>query len=164
VGAYPTDVVSVPAGIDAEWRGVTVCMHVRDYQCTTASMVADLPADPGQPIRVWASLGTPCTGVFLPVAVLSDGDGGAEAVVPAVLGDPVAWSAFSALSRAVEAPGDEGHEALAAARRHLAPIEVSAWSRADELWSAGGSRRDWHDAADEWDSEVRSALAALAAS
>jgi secernin len=159
VGADPAEVVPVPAGIDDEWRGVTVCMHVRGYQCTTASMVADLPADPDAPLRVWASLGTPCTGAFLPVAVL----GGGRAVVPEVLGDPSAWAASSSLSRAVEADGGEGDAALTEVRRRLAPIESAAWAQADELWADEADEARWRDAAAEWDREVRSALAALAA-
>src|SRR5690606_38781609 len=31
-----------PEDVRDDWSGVTVCMHVRGYQCTTASMVADL--------------------------------------------------------------------------------------------------------------------------
>src|SRR5690606_1452252 len=105
------DPTPVPVDVLDDWSGVTVCMHVREYQCTTASMVADLPADPGEPVRAWATLGTPCTGVYLPVAVLGD-----EAVVPSVLGDVDAWRSFSALSRAVERPGQEGSDALLAIR------------------------------------------------
>ena len=33
-----------------DWNGVTVCMHLRDYQATTASMVAELPRDPDAPL------------------------------------------------------------------------------------------------------------------
>ena len=65
----PVEVVPPPDDVHGDWSGVTVCMHVRGYQCTTASLIADLPSSPGAPLRAWASLGTPCTGLFLPVAL-----------------------------------------------------------------------------------------------
>lgn len=144
----------VPDDVHADWSGVTVCMHVRGYQCTTASMVADLPADPGEPLRVWAALGTPCASVYLPIAVL---DG--QAVVPPVLGDVEAWRSFSALSRAVEQPGAAGRDALHAIRTSLAPVEAAAWADADELWTARAGADRWRDAASGWDRSVRGAVA-----
>lgn len=156
--------------------GVTVCMHVRGSQCTTASMVAELPAQGGPaggssrpPIRVWASLGTACTGVFLPVAMGpptvgtagSDGDGPA-AVVPDVLGDTAAWHAFSDLGRAVEAPDGAGATALHAIRRVLGPIEAAAWREADDLWSADAGADRWRAATARWSADVRAALTTLA--
>ena len=64
----PIDASSpVPTGVDADWNGVTVCMHLRDYQATTASMVAELPADPDAPLRAWVALGSPCASVYVPV-------------------------------------------------------------------------------------------------
>src|SRR4051812_22510952 len=38
-GADPADVSSPPRRVGDDGRGVTVCMHVRDYQVTTASMI-----------------------------------------------------------------------------------------------------------------------------
>lgn len=145
----------VPAEAGADWSGVTVCMHVRDFSCTTASMIADLPADRDRPVRIWATLGTPCTGIYLPVAVL----GPADAVVPEVLGDAGAWSSFSSLSRAAERPGDEGRAALAEVRAALAPIEADAWDEADELWDRRADRSSWRTAADAWSGRVRETLA-----
>lgn len=155
-----TDVTApppVPAGVGDDWSGVTVCMHVRDYQCTTASMVADLPADDREPVRVWATLGTPCTGIYLPIALL----GVDRAVVPPVLGDDSAWRSSSALSRAAELPGEEGRAALEGIRSALAPIEASAWAEADELWGGGAGADDWRVASSRWDRQVREALEAL---
>jgi hypothetical protein len=159
-----------PEDVRVDWSGVTVCMHVRGYQCTTASMVADLPDTDEGPVRAWASLGTPCTGVFLPVAVLRDpphrhGDGGGRgpvAVVPGVLGDIDAWRSFAALSRRVEGLGERGAGALAAIRPTLASLEASAWDEADALWTAKSDSPAWHAAATRWDTAVRAALAALA--
>ncbi len=160
-----------PDHVGADWSGVTVCMHVRGYQCTTASMVADLPSSDDAPPRVWASLGTPCTAVFLPVAVFGPltyfGDGPADraagplAVVPDVLGDVEAWRSFAALSRRVEAPGDQGSAALAATRAALAPLEAAAWDEADALWAAGAPPQAWQAATTGWDSAVRAALGSL---
>jgi hypothetical protein len=165
VGAVPPP----PDHLHDDWSGVTVCMHVHGYQCTTASMVADLPASGGAPPRVWASLGTPCTGVFLPVAVLRAAPGrprtgtGSEpvAVVPGVLGDAEAWRCFAALGRRAEAPGDEGSAALVATRAELAPIEAAAWHEADDLWVADASPDAWRTASAGWDRAVRGALATL---
>lgn len=160
-----------PADVGADWSGITVCMHVRGYQCTTASMVAYLPSPDTAPPRVWASLGTACTAVFLPVAVFGDPTssgrppadraGGPEAVVPHVLGDAEAWRCFAALSRRVEAPGDQGSAALAGTRAVLAPLEAAAWDEADALWAAGAAPRAWRAAATRWDGAVRAALASL---
>jgi hypothetical protein len=161
-----------PGAVGDDWSGVTVCMHVRGYQCTTASMVADLPSSEAAPPRLWASLGTPCTAVFLPVAVVRGGAGPGDrsgdtageplAVVPGVLGDADAWRSFAALSRRVEAPGDEGAAALAATRAVLAPLEAAAWEEADVLWAAGAPPGAWRAAAAGWDGNVRAALATLA--
>lgn len=144
----------VPAELHDDWSGVTVCMHVRDYQCTTASMVADLPADPNEPLRVWAALGTPCSSVYLPVGMLGD-----DAIVPPVLGDVDAWRSFSSLSSAVERPGEEGSAALLAIRAALAPVEAVAWAEADELWLGGAGAERWRVAAAGWDQLVRHAVA-----
>jgi secernin len=159
VGADGDGVVPPPEDIGDDWSGVTVCMHVRGYQCTTASMVVELPADPDDAVRAWASLGTPCSGVFLPVRL----SGADAAVVPEVLGDLATWRSFSRLSRAVEAPGDAGAEALAAVRAALGPLETEAWELADELWAAGADADQWAAAAAGWDVAVHRALDGLGA-
>jgi hypothetical protein len=110
--------------------------------------------------------------VFLPVAVVRGGAGPRDrsgdpageplAVVPGVLGDADAWRSFAALSRRVEAPGDEGAAALAATRAVLAPLEAAAWEEADVLWAAGAPPGAWRAAAAGWDGNVRAALATLA--
>jgi hypothetical protein len=172
-GAMPP---APPEAVRDDRSGVTVCMHVRGHQCTTASMVAELPAgrDPwggssGGPIRVWASLGNACTGVFLPVAVTlgpagaaGSDDGGRVTVVPEVLGDPATWTAFSDLGRAVEAADDDGATALAGIRTILGPVETSAWDEAEDLWSVAAGPDQWQVASAHWSAEVRAALATLA--
>jgi hypothetical protein len=81
--------------------------------------------------------------------------------VPDVLGDAEAWRSFAALSRRVEAPGDQGSAALATTRGVLAPVEAAAWDEAEALWAAGAPPGTWRAAAREWDRCVRAALASL---
>ena len=50
-----------------EERYFTLCMHSEPVGTTTASLVAELPADRARPWPVWISFATPCTGIFLPV-------------------------------------------------------------------------------------------------
>jgi secernin len=50
-----------------EERYFTLCMHSEPVGTTTASLVAELPADRSRPWPVWISFATPCTGIFLPV-------------------------------------------------------------------------------------------------
>ncbi len=52
-------------GLDDE-RYFSVCMHADPVGTTTASMVARLTAGDDDLLRYWGSLGSPCTGVFLP--------------------------------------------------------------------------------------------------
>ncbi len=111
----PPPDVAMPDG-----TGVTVCMHVRGYQATAASMVVSLPRDEAEPVRAWAALGNPCASVFVPFLP--------SAGVPAILGEEPAWSRFAALARMVEdRPG-----VLGALRAILGPLE-------DELWEEAGS-------------------------
>lgn len=117
-GTDPADVSAVPEGVDADWNGVTVCMHVREYQATTAAIVAELRTD-AAPIRAWVALGNPCASVFVPV-FLPD-------AVPSELADPTLWARFAALARRVETHPD----ALGEVRAVLAPVEQSLWDEAD---------------------------------
>lgn len=50
-------------------RYFSLCMHAEPVGCTTASMVAQLPAERDDLLRYWGSLGSPCVGVFLPYYV-----------------------------------------------------------------------------------------------
>jgi hypothetical protein len=116
----------VPApDIGPDGTGVTVCMHVRDYQATAASMVAELPADPAEPIRIWSALGSPCSSVYVPVP------GPREPGVRA-LADPVTWARFDALRRRTESQPD----GLAEVRAVLAPVEAALWSTGGPDWPA----------------------------
>jgi hypothetical protein len=102
-------------------------MHVRDYQATTASMVAELPRDEGAPMRAWVALGNPCAGVYVPVFP--------PALVSRELAHPATWARFAALRERVE--GERGGEELARIRAVLAPVEAELWESAEEAAGAG---------------------------
>jgi secernin len=128
----------VPTGVDAEWNGVTVCMHVRDYQATTASMVADLPVDAEAPLRAWVALGSPCASVYVPVFP--------PGRAPAALAAPATWTRFAALARRVEADPD----ALDQVRAVLAPVEAELWDAADHAAKRGTAAALDQCTADVW--------------
>ncbi|MGZ6897907.1 MAG: hypothetical protein ACXVJZ_10775 [Acidimicrobiia bacterium] len=111
----PGDARAVPPPTDLgpDNAGVTVCMHVRGYQATTAAMVAAVPRA-GAP-RVAVALGSPCASVFVPLADL--------VTVPPELSAPETWARFATLRDRVEADGG----ALADIRSVLAPLEQAWW-------------------------------------
>ena len=111
----------LPGAFRPDGTGVSVCMHIRRFQNTTASIIADLPADPGAPLRAWVAPGSPCVSVFVPVFPPD--------AVPAALADPAAWRAFAALRDRVEADSS----ALAPIRAAFAPLEAELWCEADDV-------------------------------
>jgi len=126
-----------PAEVLADGTGVTVCMHVRDFEATTASMVAELRAEPGRPGRAWVALGNPCASVYVPVLLPAAGAAGGPAAevpgrparVPAALGEVALARRFAAVARAVESR----QGALEEVRSVLGPVEDRLWAEADEL-------------------------------
>ena len=116
----------VPAFHDDNDRHVTVCMHLRDDQATTASFVVELRA--AAPPRVWACLGSPCVSVFVPFF---------PPEVPAILGDPAQWQRFARLRDRVEADPS----ALAVVRGALSPLEADLWAEADDADTSGAHGR-----------------------
>ena len=114
---------ALPAEPGVDGRGVTVCMHVRGIQATTASMIAELRSDDA-PARVWLALGSPCVSVYVP-AFLS--------AVPVELADEAQWRRFARLRDRVEADADE----LAVVQTVLSRVEAELWGEADELAVAG---------------------------
>jgi hypothetical protein len=128
IPGIPGAICEPPQAAYLDGRGVTVCMHVRGFQATTSSMVADLPVDPERPARVWAALGSPCTSVFVPFVVPPPGYEGPAALPPLLSDDEVA-KRFSALRGAVEdAPG-----VLERVRAGLDTTESELWAEADSL-------------------------------
>ncbi len=61
----------------ADQRYFSICMHAEPVGTTTASVIADLRRAEDGPLTYWASLGSPCVGVFLPLYVDAD--------IPAIL-------------------------------------------------------------------------------
>jgi secernin len=112
-GAGASDAVPPPVEPGADHRGITVCMHVRGQQNTTASMVVAVA--PGAPpgIRIWAALGNPCVSVYLPFAF--------GAPVPGPVGDEHTWWRFARLRDRVE----QDPAAITAIRAALAPVEAA---------------------------------------
>jgi secernin len=121
-GSPDDDLEAPPVEVDAEWRGVTVCMHVRGLMATTSSMVAELA--PGAPTRTWTCLGSPCASVYVP---------GFGAHVSPSLADAATWRRFARLRDRVDADGG----ALLDVRRVLGPVERDLWDEADALDGAG---------------------------
>lgn len=146
-GGDPTDVSPVPdPERDPTAEGITVCMHLRGYQATAASMVCDLPRDPDHPLRAWVALGSPCVSIYVPVFPM---DG-----MPAPLADPATWERFDALRRHAEAEAD----GLAAIRRVLAPVEAELWELAEVVGARPAERSRF---ADEVWARVDAALSKL---
>ena len=111
----------IPDAPGEDNRGVTVCMHVRGYQATTAAMVCSVTIDPSIPARAWVALGSPCVSVFVPVFPAVG--------IPAPLSSADTWSRFAALRDRVEADP----AALGSIRGKLAPVEAELWQRADAV-------------------------------
>ena len=86
----PVTVASLQAhlrGHDSGTAGFSVCMHVPGVLATTAGMVAELPGPfAGARPLAHVCLGSPCTSIFVPVAVGRP------------LGRPPAWSRFEHLT------------------------------------------------------------------
>jgi hypothetical protein len=121
-GDDPADVSELPperVGPNAE--GFSVCMHLRGYQATAASMICELNADDRTPLRAWVAPGSPCVSVFVPVFV--------PTAVPHALADEGTWRRFLDLRDRVEHDGAE----LERVRAVLAPLEAALWAEADEV-------------------------------
>jgi len=124
-----------PPYVLPDGTGVSICMHVRGFQNTTSSMIAELPKDPEAPMRAWVALGSPCASIYVPVFP--------PHAVPEGLASPVAWCRFAALRDWVEA--DAG--ALHHVRRLFGPLEAALWAEADEVARDRAQQRPWVDEA-----------------
>ncbi len=118
----------LPVEPGPDYRGVSVCMHVRGSQATTASMVCTVGPDSG-PQRAWVALGSPCVSIYVPIFP--------NAGVPIALSTASTWSRFAALRDRVEADPDT----LRNIRDQLAPVEAELWAHADAVANAGHSAR-----------------------
>lgn len=84
----------------------SVCMHAEPVGTTTASLIIRLGAEPSEPLLYWASLGSPCVGVFLPLFV------DCKVPMPLLTGaaspsPDSAWWQFKQLLTSVEADWDK---------------------------------------------------------
>ena len=136
------EVVAPPDDVRDDFSGISVCMHVRDYQRTTASLVTWLPADREERPRTVAALGSPCCSIFVPCGT---------GWMPEVLGHAAPWAGVGGLAAAVEATPD----ALAEVGMGLDPVEDRIWEQATQR-----PGRPPLDGGAAWSADVRSALAA----
>jgi dipeptidase len=120
-------VVAAPDEVEADGTGVTVCMHIRDFEATTSSMVVEHRADPARPARAWVALGSPCASVFVPV--LAPSPSAPHAPFPGALAQETAAWRFAGVSRAAEVDV----ACLGAVRAVLGPLETALWDEADTL-------------------------------
>jgi secernin len=118
-----------PRHVGTDFRGVSVCMHVRNQYVTAASMIAELPVDvdEGAPLRVWVAPGSPCASVYLPAFPRSVA--GPPPFVSLELSSAELWQAADAARRRVE----DDPAALAEVRATLDPVENELWAEADDV-------------------------------
>jgi len=128
-GDEVTDVSPPPPAIGDDYAGITVCMHTRGADTTTAAMVCDLPEDPSEVVRAWFALGSPCASVFVPAF---------PPFVAPELSRAEQWARFAQLRERVER--DVDGDVLAHVRAELAPVENALWDEADGC--AAGSDAD----------------------
>ena len=130
-GAPGTDgpVEAPPARVGEDFRGVSVCMHVRGHSVTAASMIAELPAGiaDGEPLRVFVAPGSPCASIFVPAFPRTAT--GSPPLVPLELSSEDFWHAADTLRRRVEAEPS----VLAEVRAVLGPVEEELWAEADDV-------------------------------
>lgn len=126
-GTPADDVALPPPEVGDDFSGISVCMHTRGADTTTASMVCDLPVDDNEVVRAWFALGSPCASVFVPAF---------PPFVAPELAQPEQWWRFARLRERVE------HDAgcLAEVRAELAPVEAALWAEAETCpRDAGGA-------------------------
>jgi secernin len=137
--------VSPPPGGDGD-EAWSVCLHLPDLGlATTASLVAELPADPSTPLRAWAALASPCASISVPLFPPASSP---------LLADPQTWGRFASLRDRVELDPD----ALTVIRGELAPVEAQLWVDAD---AAGRDEEHQQAVVDASSASVDAALARL---
>ena len=91
----------------------SICMHADPVGTTTASMIARIPPTPDEPLTYWASFGSPCIGVFIPLYIDAD--------IP------------NALSRGGEQPSEDSPWWRF---KHLLTLVERDWTRAPQVRAA----------------------------
>jgi secernin len=140
-----------PSRVGADFRGVSVCMHVGGHTVTAASMIAELPAGltEGEPLRVYAAAGSPCTSIYVPAFPRTAA--GPPPFVPLELSGEELWRLADAVRVMVEADP----AALEDVRGVLAPVEEELWAEADEVHAHPGR---WSAAGESWGPRALDAL------
>ena len=135
--AVPPPEYSLPDG-----AGVSVCMHIRSYQATSASMITFLPAKESTPALCWVALGSPCCSVYVPILppdTLTD----SPLHIPAILEQEATWKRFDDLRQLVE----DDPPAITGVRDVLHPLENTLWSEAPQLEAAENAWNSFYDTA-----------------
>jgi len=150
-------VVPAPTSVDADGTGVTVCMHIHDFEATTSSIVAELALDAvdGVPRRAWIALGNPCASVFVPV--LAPSPSTPRGSVPDALAGELWARRFAALSRAAEVD----LASLESVRGVLSAVEAELWDEADALESLDDGPVRWQLFASAAERRIEGALDTL---
>ena len=122
---------------DFDGTGVSVCMHIRGFEATAASMVVELDRD-GGPGPALCALGSPCVSCYVPVFL--------DAGAPPLLSDPDTWATFDAARAAVERVTDEvdadlGLRLATSLRAALDPMERALVVEAAEAAAGGPEAR-----------------------
>lgn len=128
-GANP-DGTTTPLNWPTGQEAATICMHgLVEGSATAASMTVELA--PGTPSRYWASMGPPCTGIFLPCWV----DAGPPAILAQAEGTATAdspWWRYRRLWETVARSADPG-AMVARIREVWAPLELTIRGRVARL-------------------------------
>jgi hypothetical protein len=151
VPGEPGSVQPPPPRTGDDASTVTVCMHIRDFCVTAASMIAELPdaVDDGAPLRVYVAPGSPCASIYSPAFPRSVK--GPPPFVPMELSGEELWLAADALRQLVESDPD----ALASVRSVLQPVEDEIWFEADEVLE---HPERWASVAGSWGARTLVAL------
>ncbi len=118
----------ITASLESE-RHFSLCMHT-DFMCTTASMVAEIPApDSGLSPVIWVSMAAPCTGIFIPLYV--------EGTVPAALAigamEPAADSPWWRMKQIQDLVARAPERLAPIVWRHFRPLEAKLLERAETI-------------------------------
>ncbi len=119
-----------------------MCMHIRSYQATSASMITFLPAKESTPALCWVALGSPCCSVYVPILppdTLTD----SPLHIPAILEQEATWKRFDDLRQLVE----DDPPAITGVRDVLHPLENTLWSEAPQLEAAENAWNSFYDTA-----------------
>ena len=141
-----------PTEVQADFTGISVCMHVRGLSVTAASLIAVLPADvsAGAPVQAYVALGSPCVSIFVPA--FPSTVAGLPSFVPRELWREEMWRTADALRVQVEA----NPASISAVRRCLAPVEDELWAEADAVTE----RPDrWAEVGRSWGQRAMGAMA-----